>query len=530
MSSSSDDRETLADSPLSTPTLPMFVDSDTEAIINSLTSFSFGGGSAFGSIPGPSSSSSSSSSLSTQRATPVFPPSSFPSYCLPQRTSAQTSTSFTPSWDASDSNDLDGDMVNPSPVYAPLDANGDPINQCPGTPIAEREKFEYPEFTRENSYYSSHSGRDQQGASTSRSLQIPIRPQPVPAPTDRRGSISLPNVMTTSSAVLLPSTSSSSSFSSLSSTGNEEDSSYSAASHPVSPMAPLEYLHPTTSPFATAISTSAVPTFNKSRRQSLPASSPPPYLSRASSFNNHQRTSTAIPESQSPVPPSTSFVLRSNRRGSQTHFHPPLISQRFQPSITSGPIPPSLLNHPALASHSVSSASVSTRDSSTAASHSPITPQAGMFASTSSALRRHPPPSDLAVRRGSLPANTLNFQPSLSAASGSHDRRTSPSSGLRRQSDQTMVSNNSSREPRLRSVSSGTGIGKLSADDRPGRRSSANDAIPPYQSRHGIEGMRPKLGSIRSFGSGEDDTEGEDEHREGKQGLERPTQSAQTIS
>lgn len=251
--------------PLPTPGLPSFVDQASQEVLSSLESFSFGH-------------SSSSSSK------PVFPTSSFPAYCLPRKGS-------TPGWELDDLDDED-DLVNPSPVYGQLDADGNTL-QTPGTPIWERPRFDYPDPASEQQ-------NEQPGTAN-----VAIRPSPIPAVGDRRGSISLPNVHTGSAHI-------------LSDGGRSGSPVASGSSSSSSTYLPLQPLHPASSPFAQP----------GSRRPSLVPAHSSSTILRSRSNSQHR----------------SSFSLEpSSSRASMSHFHPPAaFSQGLK---TEAPIPPSLRAH-----------------------------------------------------------------------------------------------------------------------------------------------------------------------------------------
>lgn len=282
------------DSELPTPNLPAFVDQGTVGILSALQSFSFGNVAAF--------------DASQQ---PAYPLSSFPSYCLPRKGS-----SANPSlgWDLDDlAADDDDDDVNPSPVYGKINADGETI-QTPGTPIAERERFDYPDPAA-----SAAASTGMARSSSSDAPPVAIRPSPTPTTAqvnERRGSISLPNVLTSSAAIL------------------------DAPAPSPSAVLPLQPLHPASSPFA-------VP---GGRRPSLALAQHPSSSSSSSTLgrsrsNSQHRPSFSLDHPSGP----------GSSRASLSHIHPP--TSFFPAMRTDAPIPPSLRNHPALANARPSSSS-----------------------------------------------------------------------------------------------------------------------------------------------------------------------------
>lgn len=409
--------------PLPTPTLPAFVDPGTLGVLSALSSFSFGSVPAF-----------DSPQAAANLAKPVYPASSFPAYCLPRKGSS-------PSWDIGDlDDDDDGDEVNPSPVYGRIDADGRTL-QTPGTPIAERERYDYPEFPLASSSSASAAAAAESGAGLIRSTssdgtgvtsQDPIRPSPMPQPApagDRRGSISLPNVLTHSEAILPTS----------------------------APYAPLQPLHPASSPFA-HLSASRRPSLATLAQHASGSSSSVSTLSRTRS--QHRSSFSLDPQGS---------------RASMSHIHPPLrpaghpasppppaSTPTFFPVLrTDAPVPPSLRNHPAFA-HSVSGRNRSV-----------------VVAGTSAGGQSGPPASAFA-RRGSLPANHHSVGRKLSA----YTVPSPPFAGF---------VNSAPPPPRRASLNAPARKAADSRDEEDRRRAELG---------------RPRLGNIPSFGSESDGSGG----------------------
>jgi len=418
--------------PLPTPTLPAFVDPSTVGVLSALSSFSFGSVPAF----------DSAQAAANHLAKPVYPASSFPAYCLPRKGSA-------PGWDVAELDDSDGDEVNPSPVYGRIDADGRTL-QTPGTPIAERERYDYPEFPLASSSPSSSSAVVESGAGLVRSLspggggattQDPVRPSPMPQPApagDRRGSISLPNVLTHSEA-LLPTS---------------------------APYAPLQPLHPASSPFAhlSASRRPSLATLAQHASASSSAAAAAASSSRARSNSQHRSSFSLDPQGS---------------RASMSHIHPPIrptggqlasppppaSTPTFFPVLrTDAPVPPSLRNHPAFA-HSAGG-----RNRSLAV---PGTSGGGGGGQGG-------PPASAFARRGSLPSNHLSAGRKLSA----YTVPSPPFAGFAREAPPP---------------------GRRASLNAPARKAAASQ---DEEDRRRAELGRPRLGSIPSFGSESDGSGG----------------------
>jgi hypothetical protein len=315
--------------------------------------------------------------------------------------------------------------------------------------IAERERFEYPEFPANAAAGSSSNTSSYANHQTA----VPSRPEVQPDQT-RRGSISLPNVLTTSGILAPP-------FSPPSCASSIPDARQSP---------PL--LHPANSPFYSprqSFSLKSVPSRrNSSRNNSLalpsPSSSGPssgsPDLARTAPSPNRQSISRSTSVSGRPQLPTShvSFGGRPNS-GSMSHIHPPYPPfSRFQPTVTSAPIPPSLRSHPALSS-----------------STSSTSPSAANFKRPSPTLPQTK--SSFTRRRDSLP--TIS-PPLLDPVS---------STILAKRVSEGGAGAFAGASGRRRGSEAGVGLGI---------RRMVKDG--------GEEEGRPKLGSIPSFGSDETET------------------------
>ncbi|KAL7417099.1 hypothetical protein BDY24DRAFT_438207 [Mrakia frigida] len=317
--SHSDEEEEERDSPLPTPTLPSYLDHQAQQDRHpsdpsfSLQSFSFGG---------PSSSSSSNG-----------PPgggtgSNFPDYCLPRRPSGSMWTTTNgiggiAEGEEEEEDELAGggrrsnEGINPSPVYPSLNSDGTWVEQTASTPTAEREKFDYPV---------PQGGEEEHGG-----MVIPPTSRPGATPnTARRGSISLPNLPTTSNNLhsIPQPTQPASNLSSIVTTQPQPSSSSSSSE---------------SSSCRSSTSISSTSCSSSSSSTNTPFLFSPSFNLNLTSFPPRRISLTrSLSSTRPPFPPTG-----SPSSSSQTHFHPPP-THRFHPSTAPAPVPPSLKNHPAL--------------------------------------------------------------------------------------------------------------------------------------------------------------------------------------